>query len=301
MRANTIAAIIVLFFVWAARVEAQGSLDAARNLYASAEYDTALTMLDGLLSSAERPREEQQWIELYRVLCLVATGREADATGAIEGFITRHPLYRPTTDLPPRVRSTLEEARKRLLPAAVQATYQGAKAAYDFKDYASAVRGFGEVLEILADPGLAVLASQSPLADLRTLATGFHELSTRALVPPAPVAAPPPPSAAVAPSPTRNLTKIYGTEDPNVVPPIVVNQRIPSFPGPIRETHTGVIQVVIDNNGAVESASMVASINPKFDRIALSAAKDWQYHPARVNGVPVKFAKRVQVNIVPNP
>jgi len=301
MRANTIVVFVILVLVSAVRVEAQGSLDAARDLYASAEYDSALTMLDGLLSGSERPREEQRSIELYRVLCFVATGREADATGAIEAFISRNLLYRPSNDLPPRVRSTFDEARKRLLPSAVQTTYQGAKAAYDFKDYASAERGFAEVLAVLADADLAALAGQSPLSDLRMLATGFRELSVKALTPPAPVAVAPPPPVALEARPAPMVAKIYSADDSNVVPPIVVNQRIPSFPGPIRSTHTGVIQVIIDHSGAVESAFMITPINPQYDRLTLSAARNWQYRPAKVDGVPVKFAKVIQVSIVPAP
>jgi outer membrane biosynthesis protein TonB len=33
----------------------------------------------------------------------------------------------------------------------------------------------------------------------------------------------------------------------------------------------------------------------------LSAAKRWQYEPAKVNGVPVKFVKRVKVTLTPAP
>jgi len=51
--------------------------------------------------------------------------------------------------------------------------------------------------------------------------------------------------------------------------------------------------------GGVESASMSKSINPQYDRMAVTAAKSWQYQPARLDGVPVKFLKRIQVNLVP--
>ena len=94
-------------------------------------------MLDAL-KLMEHPREEQQAIELHRVLCLVATGKEADARGIIEGLVTKDPLYRPSSDLPPRVRSTYSETRKKMLPTAAQSAYQEAKAAFDFKDYSTA-------------------------------------------------------------------------------------------------------------------------------------------------------------------
>ena len=52
-------------------------------------------------------------------------------------------------------------------------------------------------------------------------------------------------------------------------------------------------------DGSVESATMFTPINPQYDRLALTAARSWQYEPARLDGAPVKFMKRIQVNIVP--
>lgn len=300
MRAYTTPIAVAFVLLLSARVQAQ-SLDAAKELYASAEYESALAMLDGLRST-ERPREEQQSIELYRVLCLVATGKETDAKGIMEGLITRNPMFRPTSDLPPRVRNTYAETRKKLLPAAVQATYQEAKAAFDFKDFIAAERGFALVLQVLADPDMEAVATKSPLSDIRTLATGFHELSAKAAVPPEPVApAPVPVPAPVVqelPPPPR-VAKVYTASDGNVVPPITLNQQIPSFRGQVREAQIGIIEVVVDTMGGVESASVIASINPQYDRQALAAAKLWQYQPARLDGVPVKYMKRIQVNLVP--
>jgi hypothetical protein len=302
MRVTTTPIAAAFLLLVAVNVHAQASLDAAKELYASAEYDSALAMLDGL-RAGERPREEQQTIELYRVLCLVATGRESDAKGVMEGLVTRNPMYRPSSELPPRVRSTYSETRKRMLPAAVQSAYQEAKAAFDFKDYASAQRGFALVLEVLADPEMQAQASRSPLSDIRTLATGFHELSAKASRPPEPVAQALPPAPVVPelppPPPARAVAKVYSASDTNVVPPIALRQQIPSYPGQIRIPQTGIIEVLIDTLGGVESASMAASINPHYDRIAVGAARTWQYQPARVDGVPVKFLKRIQVNLVP--
>ena len=304
MRGTRTAIVVAILLLIGTSVQAQ-SLDAAKELYASAEYERALVMLDGLKSSAERPREELQTIELYRVLCLVATGKEAEARGIIEGLVTKDPLYRPSNDLPPRVRTTYTETRKKMLPSAAQSAYQEAKAAFDFKDYNKAQRGFALVLQVLADPDVEVAASKSPLADIRTLATGFHELSAKAATPPEPIAkalpqAPVVPDLPATPLPPR-AAKVYSANDLNVVPPIAMNQQVPPFRGQIREAQTGVLEVLIDTMGGVESASMVVPINPQYDRQALGAAKSWQYQPARLNGVPVKFLKRIQVNLVPTP
>jgi hypothetical protein len=291
-------------------------LDAARELYASAEYERALAMLDGL-KSGDRSREEQQTIELHRVLCLVAIGKDADAKAAMEGLVSQDPMYRPTADLPPRVRTTFSETRKRLLPAVAQSAYQQAKIAFDVKDFTAAQRGFALVLQVLSDPDVEAQASKSPLADIRTLATGFHELSAKAVTPPEPmpIARPLPQSPAApelprslpqpqaAPEVPRSLprvAKIYNASDGNVVPPLTLHQQIPPFRGQVRQPQTGIIEVVIDTMGGVESATIIASINPQYDRLALGAAKLWMYQPARLDGTPVKYLKRIQVNLVPN-
>ena len=303
MRVTTLPLAAAFVLLVAVNVRAQASLDAARELYASAEYESALAMLDGLRAT-ERPREEHHTIELYRALCMVAIGKEADAKSVIEGLVTRDPLYRPSNDLPPRVRTTYSETRKRMLPMAAQSAYQEAKAAFDFKDYTAAKRGFALVLAVLDDPDVQPQATRSPLSDIRILATGFHELSAKAAAPPEPARALP--SAPVAPGlpptpPPRAaaMKRIYSASDPNVVPPIALHQQIPPYPGQIRVPQTGVIEVLIDTTGGVESASMVSPINPHYDRLAVGAARLWRYQPARVDGVPVKFVKRIQVNLVP--
>jgi TonB family protein len=301
MRPHSTPIAAALLLLVAVHVHAQVTLDAAKELYASAEYESALAMLDAL-RSPDRPRDEQQTIELYRVLCLVATGKEADAKGVMEGLVTRDPLFRPSNDLPPRVRSTYSETRRKMLPSAAQAAYQEAKAAFDVKDYSVAERGFALVLAVLADPDVQTQASKSPLADIRTLATGFHELSAKAAAPPPEPAVRTLPQAPVVPElppPSPRVPRIYSSSDVNVVPPIALNQQIPPFRGPVRVAQTGVIEVLIDTVGRVESASMLASISPQYDRQALVAARLWQYQPARLDGVPVKYVKRIQVNLVP--
>src|SRR5262245_60770313 len=257
MRGTRTALVVAILLLIGTSAQAQ-SIDSAKELYASAEYDRALVMLEALKTTPDRSGEDLQTIELYRVLCLVATGKEADARGIIEGLVTKDPLYRPSNDLPPRVRTTYSETRKKMLPSAAQSAYQEAKAAFDFKDYTSAQRGFALVLQVLSDPDVEAAASKSPLADIKTLATGFHELSAKAATPPEPVAkalpqAPVVPVLPAAPPPAR-APRVYGTNDLNVVPPIAMSQQIPPYRGQIREAQTGVLEVLIDTMGGVESA-----------------------------------------------
>jgi tetratricopeptide (TPR) repeat protein len=277
---------------------AQESLANARQLYASADYRSALTMLNTLLSASPSPQERLS-IELYRTLCLVAIGNNDEANKSIEAMVSRDPLYRPNMDeVPPRLRTVFSDARKRLLPALIQERYVIAKAAFDRGDMKIASDGFTQVLLALADPDIAVAAKQPPLADLRVLASGFNDLTVRALTPPPVPVVPvtvqaPPPQVAAAP----RQPIVYSQEDKNVMPPVMVRQDIPLFPGRVTFDRAGVLEVVIDINGAVESATMLEGVEALYNRLLLAAAKNWMYQPARLDGAPVKYRKRIQVTL----
>jgi hypothetical protein len=275
-----------------------GSLSAARELYTAAAYEEALRMLDGLQGSGP-PRQDRQAIGLYRVLCLVAIGRSAEAEHALETLVMQEPLYRPVLDdLSPRMRATFTDTRKRLLPVAIQQQYREAKAAYDRQEFAAAASGFALVLEELADPGIADAAAQPPLADLRTLATGFHDLSVKAAAPPPPPPAPAPIVIAAAPPvPPRDFRRVYTAAEADVILPTPMKQSLPPFAGRLASPTTGVIDVLIDAMGMVEKATLREPIDPRYDAQLLSAAQRWQYKPATIDGVPVKFLKSVQVNL----
>ncbi len=183
MNASVAACTVAVLLLSGPRLHAEDSLEAARQLYASAEYTSALAMLNALATS-DSPREERRTIALYRTLCLLAVGRGAEADRAIEAMVSMDPLYRPDADdIPPRMRAAISEARKRMLPAILQERYKESKGAFDRQDFARAASGFKEMLDGLADSDIAIAASQSPLADLKTLAVGFYELSSKALVP----------------------------------------------------------------------------------------------------------------------
>src|SRR5919198_1114624 len=112
MKHTTCAVVLLLSVAFSAKLAAAegavASLAAARDLYVSASYDDALTML-GSLAGPSRSVEEQQSIDLYRTLCLVALGRAADADKVIEAMLMRQPLYRASSeDLSPRVQTAFQ-------------------------------------------------------------------------------------------------------------------------------------------------------------------------------------------------
>jgi protein TonB len=178
--------------------------------------------------------------------------------------------------------------------------YAKAKAAFDKKDYAAAAAGFGQVLTVLADPDVSQAAGQPPLSDLRTLATGFQELSTSAIPQPPLAVGPPPVVPTVAPPPAPPApAKIYTMADTNVVVPASIRQELPPFAGRLSESATGALEIVIDERGFVESARIRESVNPTYDRLAVGATTSWRYKPATLNGVPVKFRKLISVTLKP--
>ena len=216
-------------------------------------------------------------------------------------MIAVEPSYQPSDrDVSPRVRAAFSDVRRRMLPTIAQQRYASAKAAFDRKEFATAASGFRQVLDVLADPDVAPAANQSPLSDMRTLAAGFHDLSATAAAPPPPPP-PPPPSPAPDPPPAPALPpRIYGPGDTDVVPPVIVRQSLPNIPVQAQRMgmpSLGVIEVVIDQSGAVEAVVMKASFSPAYDRQIVAAAQEWLYKPATLSGVPVKYRKLVQIAI----
>jgi TonB family protein len=280
---------------------AEDSLSSARELYASASYEDALAML-GRLNTTGLRSEDGRVAEQVRALCLLALGKTSEASQAIEAVVVADPSYKPTDgEVSPRVRQVFSDVRKRLLPGLVQQRYAFAKASYDKKDYKTAVVAFGQLLKLFEDQDLAPAAGKPPLADLRMLSDGFHQLSLQASTPP-PAPEPPPPAAVavakpVAPAPEP--PKIYTVADANIVPPVIVRQELPPFSGMIDKPVTGALEVVIDENGRVVSATMRGSMVASYDRQAVAAAQNWRYRPATLNGAPVKFRKFIQVSLTP--
>ena len=81
--------------------------------------------------------------------------------------------------------------------------------------------------------------------------------------------------------------------------PVTVRQNMPRFPGALTTAAAGVIELIIDAAGAVESVRLLESVHPQYDSLVLSAAKRWQYQPAHVAGTNVRYQKRIQISLAP--
>src|SRR4051812_207937 len=108
----TLPVALVAFALLGARLlGADDGLARAKELYLSADYEQALSVLDGLTSnsSVSDPTE----IAEYRVFCLLALQRTADAQQSIEDIVRANPFYQPSEELvSPRIRSVFHEVRQ---------------------------------------------------------------------------------------------------------------------------------------------------------------------------------------------
>ncbi len=276
----------------------QGPLGAAKDLYASARYDEALSVLNGLRLGESIDRRS---VAQYRSLCLLALGRASEAESAIGEVVTADPTYRPGESESPRVRSTFTDVRKRLLPEITTARYQAAKATYDRRDWAEAEAQFKTVLSLIDDPDTG-----GKLVDLRVLTVGFLELSARAAAPPPPPVEPKPAPAPVAAAPPAAPMvagpvpgKIYSAEDTAVVGPVVIKQVVPAIPQTMvaMARTRGLLDLVIDEQGRVVSMTMRNSVHPTYDGQVLAAARDWKYKPATFNGQPVPYRRLISIAV----
>lgn len=271
------------------------SVAAAKTLYGAAEYEAALAMLERLTPDDIGP--EVRTVAEHRAFCLLALGRSNDAERAIVMMVGIDPLYQPSQDLSPRLRTAFREVRRRILPEIVQQKYGVAKAAFDASQFASARDVFNEMLTILKEPDVQEAASRPPLSDLRTIAVGFRDLSVAAATPPPIPSREQPAAVVVAPPSLPAPHRIYTVDDRSVVPPTSIQQKIPPFPTNVATPMNGVLELLIDETGSVETAVMRVPIQVRFDAQLMHAARSWSFTPAKLDGVAVKYRRLVQITI----
>ena len=284
-------AIAGLFFLAAsaAAQNAADKLEPVRQLYASAEYEEALTAIGRLQAEASNVGPE---IDRYRALCLIALNRGGEADRVIESIVAADPLYQPSaSDTSPRVRTAFSAVRERVLPVVARSLYIEGRAAYDRKAYADAAQTLEKTVRVID-------TIQSPpkdeLADLRVLASGFLDLSKAAAAAPAPVA---PATTAQASQPAQALPP--GPPALLNTPLVALKQDLPPLPFSIVALGTfefrGVVEVQIDDSGSVTGVRIIQPVHALYDPLLLKAARDWKYEAARIAGKPIPMAKRVEI------
>jgi hypothetical protein len=324
---RTIVFALLFLIGGAASAAAQDQLSKAKQFYASAAYEDALQVLTSLKASTPNARTEAA---AYEVFCLLALDRAEEARQTIAEIVQTDPLYRPSeTVVSPRVRSFFEDVRRPLLPDQVKAIYARSKEAYDKKQYADADEGFDQTIALIDELGAT---APTEVKDLKTVALGFRDLAKTALAaelkaeadraaaekaaaekaaeaekaaaaskpagPPTPNA----PTVVIGNSRVPTTPRqIFGPDDKMVTPPTAVRrnmpQWVPSDAVEAKQKFTGVLEIVIGEDGRVLQAMMADSLHPKYDPMLLEAVRDWTFKPAKWAGVPVPYRYRIALTL----
>jgi hypothetical protein len=316
-------AIVVVAAAFSSSAGAQDTLAAAKDQYAAAAYEDALTSLSHVDASGANADAVTRQVEQYRAFCLYALGRTGEAEQVAESLLTKAPLLEIADDASPRIEAMFTSVRKRVLPTLVRAEYRTAKSAVEQKDFASArphlvgaermleeARKIGVWDETMADLGLLIdgfldltrtadaVPSAAPAASSPAVEAPRPSIAAATAAPAAPA---PRPAAPVQPRPAA--PKIYSAEDPDVVPAEAISTAVTGFPRELVQktlpggAGVGLIYLVIDEQGHVEQASIRESINTPLDKLLIVSARSWRFRPATRNGVAVKYAKIVRVNV----
>jgi tetratricopeptide (TPR) repeat protein len=297
-------------------IAAQNPLDAARDLYASAAYEEALSALSRLSEGGAGSPDIAKEVDEYRAFCLYALGRTDEAESLAEAIIRREPLSDlSAADASPRLEAMFASVRKRVLPGLIRDQYRAVRGLLDDKQYAAAEPRLAEVRRLLTTAE-TIGAWDDGLADLRVLVDGFLALSrahtvngTPASGSSAQAAATLPPASSGPPEATPAFAnsaasepRLYSADDADVTPPTAISQPTPSVPVALRtllrtQPRPMILFLTIDEAGSVQKAEVRASINTSYDELLVRAAATWRYAPATRNGVPVRYLTAVVVDI----
>jgi tetratricopeptide (TPR) repeat protein len=309
---------------------AQDSLARAKDFYAAAAYEEALTVLQRLNAN---PSSDKNEVAAYQVFCLVALGRSDEAKRTAESLVRIDPLYKLSDkEASPRVRAFFDDVRRPLLPEIVKQTYARAKDAYDRKDHETAGVEFDRAIALIDEIGSA---GDRALSDLKTLASGFRDLSKASAKPaPPPVSEPPPaatsgngagatgangtgtngtgtpagvpatPSATPATPPAApavpEAEPTFGPRDNDVQRPIAIKRTMPEWrPSAVEAMieFRGSIELLIGADGKVLSAAITDSVHPQYDKLLKQAAEGWTFKPATRNGKPVRYRYAMDIQL----
>ena len=319
---RTIVIVGALLIAAGAALTGQDLLSAAKDQYASAAYEDALSTLNRLDGSVA-PDVARQADE-YRAFCLYALGRTGEAESVAESLIRKEPLVRlEAADASPRLESMFSDVRKRLLPSLIRERYRVARAAVDQKSFSAAEPSLAEAHRMIAEAERLGVKDDG-LADLSVLVDGFLQLikynadqrvasqqTPAAVVPNAPAAVPgrpaapspssvraeaPAPAAAGATKAAAVVPQVYSAVDEGITPPVVIEQKMPPMTAEMQRVAKtikakGMLDLVIDESGRVVDATVRQSMNSAIDALVVRAARNWKYQPAMKDGAPVRYSK----------
>jgi len=281
--------LFVLLLFWGHRASAEEVGSRAWELYVSANYEGALSVLDTIEDAADSAGAYRTLKE-YRALCLIAVDRLDDASSTIEQMIDVDPFYRPPVDQrPPRFIATFDHVRRHRLPALGRLEYANAIAAFNDHRYTRATESLALVLRLVeaAEDAGVDEGDRQNLAMLRTTAAESIE-NIRSY------------EQRLGSQMPRPREAFDGT-DTDVIPPRPIRQEIPLWPArePGAASFEGELELLIDAAGNVRDAQLTTTIHPTYDPMILAAARAWKYHPATKAGGPVSYRTVMTIRITP--
>ena len=301
--ATTLAALLVagLLATSAASYGADDALAAAKDLYASAAYEDALSMLTRLSDAGGMTSDVSLQIDEYRLFCLYALGRTNEAEALAQGVVRRDPLFQLKPDeVSPRVEAMFTQVRRQLLPGLIREKYRGAKSALDRKEFTTAESELVAVRQMATQADKLGVKDEA-VGDLAVLAEGFLELARtsqaakQALAPPAAETAKP-----AAAKPAVNAALVFDASYADVAPPVIIRQSVPPMPTALIKSTSGkrgLVQVTIEADGHVGDAVIREPVNSVYDLMVIEAAKQWRYRPATKDGTPVRYTKAIALAV----
>lgn len=88
---------------------------------------------------------------------------------------------------------------------------------------------------------------------------------------------------------------VYSHADPDVKPPKLLRQQLPTRPAP--NALTGYLDFIVDTQGDVEAITLTSPTTRFQDLMLVAAAKAWKFRPAQLAGRPVKYRMRVPITL----
>jgi hypothetical protein len=88
----------------------------------------------------------------------------------------------------------------------------------------------------------------------------------------------------------------YSPQSEGVTPPVAVRPQLPSeLPSSLRPEQLYRVELIVSEDGTVDSVKLLGMPHTVHDFMFLSAAKAWQFQPALKDGVPVRYRKTVWI------
>src|SRR5262249_9925193 len=172
MKSLLIAALVLVGS--AGSLGAQDTLSAARELYATAAYEDALSTLSRI-DVAGSPDLARQ-VDDYRAFSLFALGRTREAESMAESVIRRNPLAQlDAADTSPRLERLFSDVRTRLLPSLIRDEFRAARVEIERKTFSAAEAPLDHARQMIAE-AQRLGVKDDGLSDLTVLVDGFLQL-----------------------------------------------------------------------------------------------------------------------------